>query len=189
MSKRFSGLPSDIEHRTRPGRGADGKRGPGGWGTQGASATMRIAPPWIERPPHAQDFQFSATIVGLDQAAGPTLFPGSFTVPSGNVGVIRSVAILANGLLTSSDIVWALIYEGSPVSGWNALTIAPRSAGSVEKAWTPEETFIPIPENSTIQMRATVNDGGTYQVSASLHGWYYPQGIERAARSAYGWGG
>jgi len=146
-----------------------------------------VSPPTVERPPSATDFNLDATLTGRNAGNTPAEFSGlTFKIPSANVGVIRSFSILANTLLVTSDVRWTLFFDQSPVPGWSGLTILPRAAGSVERSWTPEETFIPIPEGAEVRMSVEVLDAGTYQVSAGLHGWYYPTRIAERFAGAYG---
>lgn len=140
----------------------------------------------MQRPPLARDFNLSDTLASRTAANTPALFPNAqFQIPAGRVGVIRSISILANSLLVTSDIRWALLFNESAEPGWDRLTINPRAAGSVEVSWTPEETFIPVPEGSLIDWRVTVLDAGTYQVSISAHGWHYPVELDLAAASSW----
>lgn len=153
--------------------------GAGGGGAGGGGYS--VAPPYVERPTTAKDFFMSGTQTGRVIANTPSEFPGSFTVPSNNVGVIRSVSILANSLLITSEILWTLRFNGTAVEGWNLLTITPRAAGSIEVSFTPQETFIPVPEGSRISWDVRVVDAGTYQVSVTTHGWFYPTSVRAAA--------
>ncbi len=176
--------PADIGSRPREGRGA-GTRGLGIPG--GGTPQFTVGLPTVHRPPNAVDFNLFGTLVGRTAANTPALFPtAQQIIPSGNVAVIRAVSILANGLLITSDIRWDLLYNESAVPGWVDLTINPRAAGSVEVSWTPEETFIPVTENATIDWRVRVIDAGTYQVSVGYHGWYYPLSLWEAAQRAWG---
>ncbi|MGE0347375.1 MAG: hypothetical protein AB7N73_15015 [Gemmatimonadales bacterium] len=182
MSAETGGPPIDILARPRPGRVGGGFAGGGYQGVP----TFTVGSPLVERPPTARDFNLFGTLAARDSANTPALFPtATFTLPSGNVGVIRSISILANNLLVTSDVVWTLLFNEAPVFGWNRLTINPRAAGSVEVSWTPEETYIPVPENARIDFSVRVNDGGTYQVSVAVHGWMYATALHVAAEAAY----
>lgn len=177
MTLPAGGTPKDVRFRWHSAWGGAG----GAYGAHGGGAvgilTPILAPPWVWKPPQATDFNVFATLTGLDTAntTPPAEFPASvFNVPGGNIAVIRSVSILANNLLVSSNLRWTLLVNSTPTTGWTQLTINPRAAGSVEVSWTPEETFIAIPEGSRISWVVQVLDGGTYQLSVSYHGWFYP---------------
>ncbi|MGE0161061.1 MAG: hypothetical protein AB7T31_16820 [Gemmatimonadales bacterium] len=176
--------PHDITYRPRPGRDVTFSGGGGGAGYGAPNFT--VGAPTVERPPLAQDFNLFGTLASRTAANTPALFTGArFQIPAGRVGVIRSLSILANSLLVTSDVRWAVLFNANAEPGWNALTINPRAAGSVEVSWTPEETFIPVPEGATIDFRVTVLDAGTYQVSVAAHGWHYPVELEIAAAQSW----
>lgn len=177
--------PLDVEYRPRPGRSGGGYTGGGGGGSYGPPQ-FTIGAPTVERPPLARDFNLFATLATRTSANTPALFPAAqFQIPAGRVGVIRAISILANSLLVTSDIRWALLFNESAEPGWDRLTINPRAAGSVEVSWTPEETFIPVPEGALIDWRVTVLDAGTYQVSIAAHGWHYPVELDLAAAQSW----
>lgn len=188
--------PWDIAARgAQPGgrRGGGGGFAAGGGGGGGglppspSIGNVVISPPTVERPPEATDFNTFGTLASRDNANTPAFFPtAQFIIPATNVGVVRSVSILANALLTTSDIRWTLFSNRSPVPGWTELTINPRSAGSVEVSWGPFETFIPVDEGATLEWQVTVLDAGTYQVSVAMHGWFYPSRIAGNFQGAYG---
>lgn len=199
-------IPPDIAERRlgklTPGRGGAGGNfsgggvvppsppsGPGGVG----GASVVISPPTVERPPEATDFNMDGTLTGRTAVNTPTIFPGptatlrgAFQVPSNNVAVIRSFALLANQLLVTSNIVWTLLYNEIAVPGWDRLTINPRAASSVELTWGPFETYIPVPEGALIQWSVQVFDVATYQLSVQAHGWYYPTRIAGNFTGLYG---
>lgn len=182
------GLPLDIASRLRPPpkRGFSG----GGYsiripGQAGAPPIQfSVGLPSVVKPPGGVDFQLDGTAAGLTAASGSVEL-ASFQIPPGNVGAIRSLALLANGLLVSSDLRWTLLLDAVAVPGWNNLTINPRSAGSVELTYAPEETYIRAPEGALVSIRVRVLDAGTYQLSAAVHGWFFPSQLEQLAQAAY----
>lgn len=182
------GIPEDVANRMRGGKA----QGYGGGGYEirvpgqpgGPRVAFNVGLPSVEKPAGSSDFNIFGTLAGRTAANTPAQL-ASFAIPANTVAVIRSISILANGLLVTSNILWALKFNDSAVSGWNTLTINPRAAGSVEVSWTPEETFIRVPEGTTISFDATVLDGGTYQVSVSAHGWFYSTALDAIAASAY----
>lgn len=179
------GPPADVV-----GKGAAGPRGPGGWGARAgggyAAIAWQIGLPTIDRPPSAIDFNIDGTLAGRTSVNTPVAFPTSFQLPPNNVGAIKSITILANTLLVTSNIRWRLRFNQQFVVGWNNLTINPRAAGSVELSFTPDETAIPVPEGALVDMVVQVLDAGTYQVSFGLHGWFYSTALGGAASSAWG---
>jgi hypothetical protein len=193
MRNRSNNVPTDIDNR-KTGDGVQ-RRGPGGWGIEGGllsgsaggvQSVFSIGLPWQDRPPTATDFQINATLAGVTAASGQLVFPGGVQLPQGTVGAIRSIGILANGLLVTSDIRWTLLFNQAAVPGWNNLTINPRAAASVELSYGPDETQIPVPDGNLIDVAVRVLDAGTYQVSVVLHGWFYSSALDAAARKVYG---
>lgn len=188
------GMPLDVAHR---GQSGPGGRGPGGWMVEGGgggyanlASRWSVNLPTDSRPPTATDFQIDGTLgarTAVNTAPGlPTaVFPGAFQVPANNVAVIKSISLLANGLLVTSNIRWRLRYNAGLVAGWSNLTINPRAAGSVELSFTPEETAIPVPEGALVDFVVQVLDAGTYQVSVQAHGWWYSTSLDAAARAVW----
>lgn len=187
------GMPLDVAYRGQSGR--PGARGPGGWLVEGGGrgaypVAFQIELPTEARPPQATDFQIAGTLAGRTAAnttpgAAGALFPSSFQLPANQVGVLKSISLLANGLLVTSNIRWRLRFNGGLVAGWSDLTINPRAAGSVELSFTPEETSIPVPEGALVDFVVQVLDAGTYQVSVQAHGWYYSTSLDAAARQVW----
>lgn len=183
-------VPLDIEHRMRGGKRvgySGGGYGDGeGGGGAGGGTLFRVALPSVEKPPGASDFNMFGTLAGQTTATTtPPALLASFQVPPNSVAVIRSVSILANALLVTSDIEWQLRFNGVAVQGWDALTINPRAAGSVEVSWTPDETYIRVPEGALVEWFVRVLDGGTYQLSIGAHGWFYGSALDVLAQRAY----
>lgn len=192
-------LPLDVEGRPKGpvsrvgGRvaygGAPAPSAAMGLPEPSAPAQTVVAPPSIQRPPEAKDFNLFGTLTGATTATTtpPAIIAGTtFQVPAGNVGVIRALTLDVNNLLASSNIVWGLRFNETRVEGWDALTQFPRNVAAASLAWGPEETFIPVPEGASIDLVVQVNDGGTYTLGGSYHGWYYS--MDLAERFAMAWG-
>lgn len=193
MTRRYRKTPLDM-----PGKGA-GKKGRGGfvpsgpWAGGASSAPepapsqdISIAPPWEVRPAMAREINVDASGTGF--VSGTTLIPGSpFTVPAQNLGIIRSVVLSLNNMLTTSAISWTLRSNGSAIEGWNQITIFPRNAGSVSVAYGPDETYIYLEEGVTVDAQVTVGaaDPNAYQAGVTLHGWTYPKRLAQLFGNLY----
>lgn len=167
--------------------GPGGPGGGGGGGGFGGLAGVSLASPFDVKPPGGHDFQVWGT-VSAGPGVAPVPFtgaPATFIIPQAQVGVIRSVVFLANGLLTTSMASFSILFNGGGVEGWVNVPILPRLASSVSSSYGPEETFIVVPEATTISLIATVLDGVAYQVSALLHGWFFDKQLADAFDSAY----
>lgn len=146
---------------------------PTGGGPYAGGGALTL-PPYYVRPPVASDMNRNASGTGFTALNTPAVLPGSvFQLPPDNIGIIRSVVLSVNTLLVTSSLFWRIRFNAVPVSGWDALTVFPRAAGSVSEAYGPEETFIFVPVGGTIDILIDVTDAGTYQAGASYHGWYY----------------
>ena len=183
------GIPQDIADRMRgsikkgyAGGGYDVRLQPGDAGY--VPAQFRVGLPIVEKPPGASDFNVAGTLAARNIANSPSEI-ASFQVPANSVAAIRAISILANALLVTSNIFWILKFNDVAVTGWNALTINPRAAGSVEVSWVPEETFIRVPEGSRVSFDVNVVDAGTYQLSVQFHGWFYGVALDNVAQQAY----
>jgi hypothetical protein len=185
---RIRKVPSDIPGRASGRNTATGGRAtPGGmFPSPGAGAPRPAGPtgslsvpvPWSIRPPSAREINVDASGTGYTNANTPATIAGSaFTIPPDNVGILRSVVLSVNTMLTTSALTWTLRFNGVPVDGWSQLTIFPRNAGSVSIAFGPTETFIPVPEGTTIDVQIGVGaaDANTYQAGVTYHGWSYPK--------------
>lgn len=138
------------------------------------------------KPPTGQDFVVSGNGAGFNAANTPAVMPGSaFQVPENRVGVIRSVVLQVNTLLLTSNLVWRLRFDQSPVPGWNALTVFPAPIASFALAFGPEETFITVPEGSGIDVEFTVVDAAAYAAGVTYHGWHVPKELWDAAELPY----
>jgi len=147
---------------------------------------VALNPPTDVRPPSARDFTLSGTLAGAAVGTTPAVIPGAaFVVPVGNVGVIRSVVFLVNNLLLTSQVSFTLTFNAGAVEGWSNIPVAARVAASVSTSFGPEETALPVPENTAIAVVVTVLDGAVYQVSTIIHGWFYPKEIGAPFDAAY----
>lgn len=145
-----------------------------------ANATGSIPSPRWFPVPEAQDFFGFATlavVTGPGTTAVLSLPRGVINVASQNVAVVRSLTYVINSMLPTTDVFFTLRFNEAPVQGFDRLQAGPRSAASVGFSFTPEEVMIDVPEGSKIDQTVTVVDPGTYQVSASFKGWWYPKDV------------
>jgi len=147
-------------------------------GAQGAPGTSRVVfPPDYFPPRGARYFRVEGTqnIAGPGAAQlGPT-----FVLPGSSIGAIRDVDVGIANMLGTTVVQWQILIDGASVEGWT-FTLAPRIAAYVSKSFLPQSTRIKVPTGSTLQVRATISDGGTYDVSASVAGWFYSDDTEAA---------
>lgn len=132
-------------------------------------------PPWQVPPVGGQSFYIS-TFATL--GVGPVVyeFPNSvFTIPVGNVAIIRSLTFNVNNIVATSVIQFKLLFNGSPVQGYDQINIFPRVAASVSVSFTADDTYINVPDACRISVQVSVTDAVAYTVGADFKGWYYPK--------------
>ena len=181
-------VPSDIAARGRLWQGSPtGRAMPGtslvpfpGAATAPGAPPAEI-PPYLIRPPSANDITVNASAPGFNAANTPAVIPGSvFQLPADNVGILRSVVLSINTLLATSAVLWRFRFDGTPVQGWSQLTIFPRAVATISVAYGPDETFIFVPTAALIDVEFIVADANTYQAGVTYHGWYYDRALAGA---------
>lgn len=162
--------------------------GPGGGGgvasiydPPGVNAQPVQLPPTFYRPSGATDFYASTPAAGVsvDTAASPAEL-ASFTLPTGQVGALRSVSFSVNNLTTASRIRWSMLFNDTPVAGWADRRVFPRAATSFTDFNGGDLVQILIPEGTTVRFVASVDDVGTYTIGLEFFGWHYDLAIQRA---------
>lgn len=196
---RITRVPSDVPGRLRGG--GRGSRGtvpslPGGGAPLPApSAPIAGGPrasapvPWDVRPPGAREINIDASGTGFNAANTPQIIPGSvFTIPANNVGILRAVVLSVNNMLNTSLLLWRFRFDGNPVEGWANITIFPRTVGYAASSYGPNETWIFVPEGSTIDVQIDVlpGDANTYQAGVTYHGWSYSKRTAELFTGLYG---
>ncbi len=181
-------IPRDVAEWGR----TVGGRGPtlgGGMGapTPGAglptpdSLSQIVFPPWVFPPGNAGRYIFEEDVVNL--GPGPvvsTELAGTiFNVPQQNVAVIREINLNVNNLLTTSNIVFRLLFNSGPVEGYDDMRVFPRAASSVSIAFPAESTIIHVPEGARISLAVEILDAGSYQLGASHRGWFYSKDVAK----------
>lgn len=184
-------IPTDVANRLVPGGVRSRARSVAGRPIQRGDGIERptsvaVFPPQYMRPPQAVDFNQSSVNSGV---AGPTttVTPAGleFQLPDATVAVIKSLSLNVNNMTPTAEILFSILFNGSPVPGWNNLRPFPRNAASVSVAWGPEELALPVPEGTEISMSIQVVDAGTYDVGADYHGWFYSVDIENRFSGAW----
>lgn len=172
--------------------------GPGGaapppgappWAPPTAGANVVLLPPTVIRPPSSgalQSLGRNAPGVPFTSANTPAIIPGSvFQIPAENSGVIQSVVFQVAGLLATSAITFDVLFNNNPVQGWSGYQVWPIAAPVFITGWGPDETQIPVPDNTVISVQITVTDGGSYAAGSELRGWFYNKGMDDAFEQAW----
>lgn len=163
---------------TGPGGVSYGAPPGGGGGSfaahQNAGALRQVITLFLpeERPiPSAQIFEnelgSKSTVVAEQNVAIPG---ASVIIPQGCVARLSSVNLYVDNLLTTSNLTFSVLFEGSPIPGLSNIPIFP---GEVARDVENFDVFVRIPRSGTISVTYTNNDGGTYIVGAALGGWFW----------------
>lgn len=93
-------------------------------------------------------------------------------IPANNLGRLSGVTFFITNLLPTTDVRFTVLGNGGPLQALNRVRIFPGTAGRVSNAF---DVYIRIPSGTLLQVLFENNDGGTYQVGASLSGWFWPE--------------
>lgn len=135
-------------------------------------------PPELYPPQNSNGLFLSGStfLVGAASSDRPAAL--QMAIPTNQVGVIDALELLVDGILITTNIVYTVFVNGSPVQGFNNLSILPRNgAQSVSKSLGPFLRIL-IPLGGTIQLQFLNVDGGAVTMGAQMRGWYWP--AERA---------
>ena len=180
--------PADIRAKplpsgASPGPGGSASYPPGTPGASAAAAIYSLPPPTDRAPPNAQQFRVQGFNL-LQAAAALEVTLGTFTIPAGNVGIIRLVEFDVNGLLLTSLLDFRIRINDAIPIGW-AWRPFPTAAAFFAKEFPPETVWINVDEGATVNVTGQVTDAGTYDLGADLLGWFYPLRVAEAYEAAY----
>jgi hypothetical protein len=131
--------------------------------------------PYLFPPPASTPINIAGNqaIVGANTFTTPAAL--TRTIPNNCYGVISTIDLLLDSILITSVVNWYIFVNGSPVPGFNPITILGRNgAASVGKSWDgPLRILIPL--GGTVSVTIQDVDGGAYTAGTSLYGWFFPQ--------------
>lgn len=164
------GMPSDLLslHR-RPSAIGQRRDDLGPVAPAPGTPALAVAPWAVEMPPDGLEFNGDANV---SPGAGPvTVIPAGLlvTLQRGYVGVIKDVSFVVNNMLATTNVRFALRFNGSPVQGWDNMTVLPRIAASASNTY--DRLVIRIPDGARVDWAITVVDAGVYQLGVQYHGW------------------
>lgn len=120
--------------------------------------------------PSAQIFDTFDTVVSNAVQAGVALPGCTVQIPAGFIGRLESAVFYCANLLTSSDVRFSVLGNGAPLQGLNKVRLPP---ANVALAITNLGVFIRLPQQTTVTVVFENNDGGVYNISAALYGWFW----------------
>jgi hypothetical protein len=107
--------------------------------------------------------------------APQTLFSLPFTPAvvflAGYYAVVTSFTIYIQNMLATTNVLFTLLYNGTPVQGYNGLTIFPGASPRVANTFDAPIRFTGA---GTLTVTIQNIDGGTYLVGAAVSGWQWP---------------
>lgn len=141
--------------------------------------TVPVYLPEVFPIPDAVEFNPSGSISSngattLTITFAPSISDGLLKLPGQNVGIIRGFSIFITNMLTSTDVEYTLLVNGSPAGGYGSIKMFPRASAFVGNSF---DTFIRVPDGATIGVTVKQNDGaaaGSYVFGAAISGWYWP---------------
>ena len=185
MHRRLPPTPADIRAVPIPPGGSPGAYpgAPSGAPRAGADAVYSLLPPTTAPPPNASQFRVQGFNLGQLAAAGEVTL-GAFTIPTGNVGVIRLVEFDVNSLLLTSLITFRIKINDMIPEGWDWSPF-PTGAAFFAKEFPAESVYINVDEGARVTVTAEVTDAGTYGLGGDLLGWFYPVRVAGAYQDAW----
>lgn len=120
----------------------------------------------------ATDFELQGDAAGLTVAMGPVTL-ATFTVPSADRAVIRSVVLGVNDYTAVGLIRFRVLINGNAPPCWGNLRIPPQAAAFASFSYGPDETRILVNPGSQIALVVQVVAGGPFGASATAHGWHW----------------
>ncbi len=153
--------------------------------TGGGSAVARGIRPrnTLQLPPHlyppetARSFNLAVN-VGIT-GAGTRVTPPELSqrMPKNCYGTVAGIDFDLDGIVITSRVFWTVLVNGSPVQGFNALTVLGRNgAASVSRSVGAGAALgILVPIGGLVSVSILDADGGTYTAGTQVYGWFWPQ--------------
>lgn len=101
----------------------------------------------------------------------PTISNALVKIPDQNIGIIRGLSIWITNMLTTTNVRWTLLVNGSPAGGYGSIALPVRATSFAGNSF---DCFIRVPDGASIAVQYVNTDGGTYSIGASVSGWYWP---------------
>lgn len=133
-----------------------------------------------EAPPPGSTYFAQADTANIVGAATSTLFPGArFTIDPDRYGVLKSVDFEVTDYTKTSVVRFALLLNGTPARGFDAILIPPAAASLKTRGF---DLSLALGKGTQIDIQATDVDGGAYTVNVAFFGWQWPASIDARYR-------
>lgn len=136
-----------------------------------------VYPPWVYKLPMSQDFNVNRFDLALAGAAGATVVPVEFNIPSTFVGYLQIFGIFILSPLATQDVTFSLLINGGPVQGWDNVKFPPGVANFVVQNFA--DLQVRLPDSARVSVLVTNNNANAWTVGAKIAGWYHPQSEEQ----------
>jgi hypothetical protein len=100
---------------------------------------------------------------------------------SGYYAVVNSFTIYVQNMLATTSVFFTLLFNGSPVQGYNGLTIFPGASPRIALTFDAPIFFTGA---GALTVQITNGDGGTYLLGAAISGWQWPIASDRRWKTA-----
>jgi len=166
-------IPHDVRGIARPFKESSGKGPDGKLAEPKRPTIVTIPPPEVEPIPTAKDFFRILRTAALAAVAGTQIINTAlrFQTTAGIVAAVKFVSLFADNPTALINVRWALLLNGAPAPGFDALTFSPRVAANFERTFP---CTIRVPPSTTVQVVITnVDAAGPWTVGASFGGWFW----------------
>jgi hypothetical protein len=108
-------------------------------------------------------------------------FTPAVSILSGYFAIVNSFTIYVQNMLATTNVLFSLLSNGTPVQGYNNLTIFPGASPRIANTFDAPVRFTGA---TTLTVQITNGDGGTYLLGAAISGWQWPISSDRRFKSA-----
>lgn len=144
-----------------------------------ASLVRLLYPPKVLKLAASQDFNVNDYRTALPAGVGSFVDVISFRVPNDQVGWLQQFSLYTLNQTAATYASWAILMNGSPVSGFDDVRNPPGIANIVELF--TNGMAVRIPMANTVTLRVTNIDGSAATVGGKLAGWYHAKVAEDRA--------
>lgn len=147
------------------------------------SRNLEIPLPEVFPIPDAQIF--NAEVDQASSVAGQTFVldfaPGPVSILAGYYAVVNAFTVYVQNMLVTTNVLFTLLQNGTPVNGFNNLKIFPGNSPRISNTFDAPIRFTGA---TTLQVKITNVDGGNYVLGAAVSGWQWPISSDRRWKSA-----
>jgi hypothetical protein len=148
---------------------------------QQVERSLSLPLPAVFPLPDAQVFNSACQQASVIIQTFTLAFTPAVNILAGYFAVVNSFTIYVQNMLATTNVVYALLANGSPVQGYTGLTIFPGASPRISNTFDAPIYFTGA---QTLTVQITNGDGGTYLLGASISGWQWPISSDRRWKSS-----